>query len=102
MRVSVLLSRTSVRRPSRVSDPVSAIERPQSNSFLEVSQLAFGAANRKRSVVIYYRNPSGIVSTVFEFFEAVENHSNDLFVTDITDYSAHLRFLRSSCKGGPP
>src|SRR5713226_6403765 len=92
MRVCVLFCRSPVRRPSCMAYSICPGERPQADGFFKVPQLAFGTTDRQSAVVVHYGDTGRIIATVFELLEPVENHSDDLLVTDVSDYSAHLLF----------
>ena len=55
VRMSVFLGRSPVRRPTRVTDAVVSVERMQTNAFLEIPQLPFGAAQFE--MVIHRQRP---------------------------------------------
>src|ERR1041384_2721897 len=93
VRMGILFSRPSVCRPSRMADAVSAIERLQANGFFEIAQLAFGAANCQRPLLIDDGDARRVVATIFQLAQSIENHPDDLLVTNITDDSTHLSFL---------
>src|SRR5262245_32160219 len=90
MGMRILFSRPAVRSPTRMTDSVSTVERPQPNGLFKVAQLAFSSANREAAVFIDDRYSRGIVAAVFELLEAVKNYSDDLLVTHVSDYSTHL------------
>jgi hypothetical protein len=86
-----------MRGPTGVPNPVAPVERSESNGFFEISELAFGAANRECSVVIDDGDTRRIVAAIFQLLQPVENYSDDLLITYVTNYSAHLNFLPCSC-----
>ena len=65
VRVGILLSRPPVRRPSRVPNPVLAIDRRRRNHLFEACELA-GASPQIDGAVANHRNTRRIVAAVFE------------------------------------
>src|SRR5687767_8432589 len=105
MRMSILLGGAPMRRPTRVPDAVIAIERIKPDSFLEIAQLPFGPTQRQRTVFVNDRYPRGIISTVLELSKAVDDQRHNLFISNVTDYSAHKLFLSiypATCRSEPP
>src|SRR3954468_19557837 len=100
VRVGVLFRGPPVRRPARVADSISAVERLQSNGLFKVAQLAFGTANRQRALFINDGNARRVIAAIFQFAKPVENHPNDLLVTNVADDSAHLTSLFWMRKNG--
>ena len=90
VRMGVFLGRAAVRGPARVADAVDAVERRRANGFLEIAQFPRRAADSQLSFVIDHRDPGGVVASIFEAFQAVENQRHDAFWSDIADNSAHL------------
>src|SRR6185503_5805118 len=90
MWMRVLFCWPSVRGPTCVTNSVAAVQRSESNCFFEIAQLAFGASNRERAVVIDHCDSGRIVAAIFELLQPVENYSDDLLITYVTDYSTHL------------
>src|SRR5260370_5359699 len=56
MRVGILLSRTAMRGPARMTDAVSAIKRRFGDDFFEIAELAWGAADLQVAVLPYDRS----------------------------------------------
>src|SRR6266404_915997 len=90
MWVSILFGRPSVRSPSRVTNSVCAVERFQANTFFEVSQLAFSAANCENAFLIHDRDSRRIVAAVLELLQPVENYTYHLLIAYVSYYSTHL------------
>ena len=89
VRVSVLLGRAPVRRPTRVSDAVISVERVQANAFLKVAELPFRTPKFKMLSPVDHRDARRIVTAIFELPEAVDDQRHDLFITNVPDNSAH-------------
>jgi len=99
VRMGIFLGRASVRRPAGVSDAVHAVQRSDADGFLEISQLAGGAANIELAVVADHCDPGRIIAAVLEPPQAVEDQWNNALGPDITDNSAHDEILQV-CPGG--
>ncbi len=89
MRMRVLFRRTSMRGPARMADAVRAIERLQADGFFKIAQLSFGAAQLQAFAISGYCDPRGIVATVFEAPQAIDDDRDNLFFTHVSDYAAH-------------
>jgi hypothetical protein len=101
MRVRVLFGRPPVGRPSRMPYAVGAVERFQSNRLFKVTKLSFCPAYRERAFLINHGYARRIIATVFELPQTIEDYSDYLLITYVTDYSAHWllplkNFLKSS------
>src|SRR6266567_2640566 len=75
MRVGILLSRTAMRCPARMTDAVSAIKRRFGDDLFEIAELAWGAADLQVAVLPYDGDARGIVATIFELAKAFYENS---------------------------
>ena len=76
VRVGVFLGGAAVRGPASVADAEGPIDGVHADGFLEVTQLALGAADGEMSVVAVDRESRGIVSAIFEALQAFQNDRN--------------------------
>jgi hypothetical protein len=93
VRVRVLFGRSSVRRPARVADAVSTVERLEANRLFEITQLAFGATDSQLLIFVNDGDPGGVVTAVLELAQPVENDWDYLLVANITNNATHKKFL---------
>ena len=93
MRVGILLSRTAMRGPARMTDAVSAIKRRFGDDFFQIAELAWGAADLQVAVLPYNGDARGIVATILELAQAFYDNRHNLLGPDIADYPAHARSL---------
>ena len=91
VRVGIFLGRTPVRRPPRVPDAVIAVERIEPDRFFEISQLALGTPQAEMMVVINDRDARRVIAAVLEFPEAVDDQRHNLFISNVSYNSAHIR-----------
>ena len=89
VRVRVLLRRAPVRRPARVADAVSAIERLEPDGLFEIAELALGAADVEVVALVHDGDAGRIIPAVFELPQPVQDDGHHLLVTDVSDYSTH-------------
>jgi hypothetical protein len=89
MRMRVFFGRTPVRRPARMPNAVIAVQRIEANAFFEIAQFAFGAPQFEMIRFIDDGDSSRIVTAIFEFPQSVNDERHNLFVSDVSDYSAH-------------
>jgi hypothetical protein len=89
MRVRIFFGRSSVRRPTRVTDAVISIERMQTNAFLEISQLPFRTTQLEMLMIIDDGDSRRIVPAILELPKTVDNQRHDLFVSNVSDNSTH-------------
>src|SRR5947207_1028809 len=73
MGMGVFFGWAAMRRPARVADAVTAIERAQANGVFEVPQLAGSPAHGQPAVFSHHRQPSRIVSAIFQTLEPIQN-----------------------------
>jgi hypothetical protein len=71
--VRILFGGSSVCGPTRVADPVCAIEWTEANRFLEVSKLALGATYFQIMAFIHDGDAGGIVTAILKFTQSVDN-----------------------------
>ena len=96
MRMSILLSGTSVRSPARVTDAIGALERLVANNLFQIPQLAFSPADLKSIAVPGYSNACGVVSAIFELSQPLDNHGHYALWTYIANDATHTRMFLSS------
>ena len=89
MGMGIFFGRAAMRRPARVADAVGAIERAQANGVFEVPQLAGSPAHGQPAVFSHHRQPSRIVSAIFQALEPIQNDGHRLARADVADNSAH-------------
>src|SRR5271165_5338520 len=70
MRVRILFRGTAVRCPAGVADAIGAVERLVPDDFLEIAQLAFGAANLEPLAIAGDGDAGRIVAAVLQLAEA--------------------------------
>src|SRR6266852_1130143 len=87
--VSILLRGAPVGGPARVADAVGAFDGRLGNGFFEVAKLSRGAANLQLAGAVHDGDARGIVTAVFEFAKAFDDHGNDFFGADVSENSAH-------------
>src|SRR5581483_1752205 len=95
--MGVLFGGPPMRRPARVADAIRPIERLQTNRLFQIAQLAFGAANHQGALLINHGDARRVVAAIFQLAKPVENHSDDLLITNVTDNTTHF-WLPSSLK----
>src|ERR1700686_4584514 len=91
MWVGIFFCRAAVPRPARVPDAIRAFDGRFGNGFFQVTQLACSAADFQLAVLGNYGYTGGVITAIFEFPQALDNHRNDLFRSDITNNAAHAR-----------
>src|SRR5262249_7713668 len=89
MRVRILFSWTAMRCPARVADAICAVHRILLQDVFKVAQFAFGPAHVQLVIFIDHGNTGGAVAAIFELSQTFDNQRYDLFVSDVSDYSAH-------------
>ena len=89
MRVSVFFSRTSMCRPSGVTDPILTVDWTRRDDLFETVEFA-GAAPNFNSAVFNKCNPRRIVATIFQSFEAVDQNWNNRLGSEIANDAAHI------------
>ena len=72
-----------------MADAESALKRVLADDFLEVAQLALGAADGELVVVATDGQAGGIVPAVFQALEAFEDDGDGFMGADVADDSAH-------------
>ena len=66
VRMSILLGRTAMRRPTRMPDTIVPIKRIQPNALFQISQLALGAPKFEMIMIINDSDPCRVVAAIFE------------------------------------
>jgi hypothetical protein len=80
--------------PAGVSDAEGSLEGVLAQDFLEVGELAWGAANFKRGAGRTADGDAGrIVATVFETPQPLDDDRNDFLFANVPDNSAHVVIL---------
>src|SRR6266566_8650407 len=92
MGMGVFLRGAPVRGPAGVADPVGAFERRFVYSLFEIAQLSGGPAHIELAI-IHHGNARGIIASIFQPPQAVNDQGYDFFRADVTDDSTHGRTL---------
>src|SRR5271169_5861225 len=93
VRVRILFRGAAVRGPAGVADAVGAFNGRFLNDFLEIAQLARGAADFELSVFCDNRDARGVVAAVLQLSQAFDDDRHHLLRPNVTDNSAHARDL---------
>src|SRR5260370_23306835 len=93
MRMSVLFGWPAVGGPARVADAISAIQRVLGNDLFEIAEFPRGTADFQLAGVGNDGDARGIVATVFELAQPLDDDGHNFLWPDVTDYSAHARDL---------
>jgi hypothetical protein len=72
-----------------VPDPIYAFDRRLAEHFFEIVQLPRRAADFQLSVLVDDSNSGGIIASVLEPMQPVEDERNHFFGANIADNSAH-------------
>ena len=88
MRVRVLFGGPAVRRPSRVSHAVDAVDRLDPDRVLEVDELPCRSPELD-ALGAHERHPRRVVAAVFHPPQPVQQHGHDGLRTDVSDDAAH-------------
>ncbi len=96
VRVSVLFGGAAMRRPPRVADAERAIHRAQPDGIFQVAQFALGAAHGQVVILAIHRQPSRIITAVFQPLQSLQNDRHRLAVPHITDDSTHKTIIGKS------
>src|SRR5262249_21095908 len=89
MGVSIFFRGATVGGPARVSDAVSAIQRLQADNFFQVAQFSFGAANLQAFTIATHGNAGGVVATILQPLEAIQNDWYDTLLANVPHNTAH-------------
>ena len=89
MRMGVALGRTSMRRPARMADADEARERRLREPRLEIAQLAFGAPPLEPAF-LQGRDAGGIITSIFEAFQRIDELRRHRRLADDPDNAAHV------------
>jgi hypothetical protein len=92
MRVCIFLGWPPVSCPSRVTNAIPSVQRMQPYRFFQVVELAFRSPHCKGATLVNNCDSRRVITTIFELPQPVQYDSHDLFVTDVSDYAAHIRF----------
>jgi hypothetical protein len=87
--VRVLFGGAAVGGPAGVADAVSALDGVFGEDVGEVAELAGGSPELERMAAAGYGDAGGVISAVFEAGEALHDHRNACFWTDVSDDSTH-------------
>src|SRR5579863_7271894 len=100
MRMGVFFGGASMSGPAGVADAIAAVERFKADGFFEVAELAFGAAELQLVSVAGDGDAGGIVTSVLQLAQAINNDGDHFFFADITDDATHVGNSRNSiCEG---
>src|SRR5579863_3071065 len=97
VRMGVLFGRSTMRRPSRVSDAIRSMKRLLANRFFEVAKLAFGATDFEAIPVPANGDPRRIVAAILHPSQSLDDDRDDTFLADVTNNAAHVE---TSIRGG--
>src|ERR1700756_3133552 len=89
VRVGVLFTGTSVGRPARVADPVSAFEGLEANDLFQVAELALGATHLKAAAVSGDGNAGGVVAAILKTTQPIDDDRHNLLFADVSDDATH-------------
>ena len=100
VRMCVFLGRATMGGPAGVADSVGALDRRFLQYLFEVAEFSGRAANFEFAFFRDDRDARGVVPAVFKFAQAFNDDRDDLFGSDVADYSAHAG--ASPRAGNPP
>src|SRR5262249_22774551 len=83
--------RTSVSGPACVADSVGAIQRLQTDSFLQVAQLAFSPPHLQgiAAAIAGHCDAGRVVSAILQAAQAIQDYRYNPLFPHVTNYSAH-------------
>src|SRR5258707_2929215 len=93
MRMGVFFCWTAVGGPARVADAISAIQWALGDDLFEIAEFSRGTADFQLAGVGNDGDARGIVTTVLELAQSLDDDGHNFLWPDITDYSAHARDL---------
>src|SRR5262249_52137855 len=91
MRVRILFGGTAMSGPAGVPHAISPIQRPQSDGFFEIAQFSLCSTDVQLLPPVNHSNAGGIIATILQLSEAIQNYAYNLFISHVTHDSAHLR-----------
>ena len=89
MRMGVFFGGTAMRGPARMSDAVRAVDRGLANHFFQIVQLAGSAADLHLSVRPDYGDAGGVIPSIFEAAQPIQNQGDNFLGSDVSDDSTH-------------
>ena len=89
MRMGVALARHPVRRPAGMRQTHVACDRGVGERLLEHAHLARGAQPPQLVALVDDRDARGVIATVFQPLQAIEQHRHDVAIGDTADNAAH-------------
>jgi hypothetical protein len=84
-----------MRGPAGMADAVIAVDGIEAQNVFEVAEFPRRAANAEGLIVLVNGHARGIVSAVFEAFQAIHDDGNGALRPYITHYSAHKLIVRN-------
>jgi hypothetical protein len=100
--MGVFFGGPAMRGPAGVADAECAFEGVLAENFFKIGELAGGAADIERGAGRAADGDSrGIIATVFEATQSLNDDGNYFLFADITDDSAHTRILCDEANGAP-
>jgi hypothetical protein len=92
--MGIFLGGTAMGSPACVSHAENAVEGRFLNDLFEIAQLARRATDFELAIGTYNGDAGGVIAAVFELAEAFDDYGDNFLATDVTDDTAHGRFLR--------
>src|SRR5437763_4627970 len=91
VRMSIFFRRTAMRRPARVADSVSAVQRLETDGFFQIAQLALGAAYLKIAAVATagHRDARRVISAILEPPQPVYDDRHHALFPYVTNNATH-------------
>src|SRR6185437_16628116 len=89
VRVGVFFGRAPMRGPTRVPDAIQAVERIESDGFLQITQFSWRAPNLEFPVVAHNGDSRRIVAAIFETLQAIEDQRHNPLRSYVPDDSTH-------------
>src|SRR5215469_2801780 len=91
VRVRVFFGRTAVGSPASVADAVGSFKWLITKGFLEVMQLAGGAAHLQQGAGASHGNARRVIASIFEPAKTLNDDRDDPFLPYVTYNSTHAR-----------
>jgi hypothetical protein len=97
--MGVFFAGAAVRGPAGVTDAVVAIDGVETENLFEVAEFTRCAADTEGLIVAVDGDARGIITAVFETFEAVHNDGDGALGSYIADNSTHGFIVRNEVLG---
>ena len=89
VRMRVFFGWAAVRGPSRMPDAVGAVYRGLADYFFQIVQFAGGAPDVHFSVRSDYGDAGGVIPSIFEAPQPIQNQRDNFLGSDVSDDSTH-------------